>query len=128
MTKVSVLLACIFVIICQEVAGSCRGCVELDSLTFDKVIGNFKYSIIKFDVPYPYGPKHEAFEEFAKDVADQSDLVVGEVGIKDYGDKENEDLGLKYGVKQADLPQMLLFRQNDLENPIKFDGKWFLSI
>jgi hypothetical protein len=35
----------------------------LDNLTFDKLMSKFDASLIKFDVAYPYGDKHE---EFAK--------------------------------------------------------------
>ena len=35
----------------------------LDNLTFDKLLSKFDASLIKFDVAYPYGDKHE---EFAK--------------------------------------------------------------
>jgi hypothetical protein len=35
----------------------CLGCTSLDSLTFDKFVNKFKVSIIKIDVPYPYGDK-----------------------------------------------------------------------
>ncbi len=40
-------------------AENCKGCIALDTLTFDKVLKNFKVSIVKFDVAYPYGDKQE---------------------------------------------------------------------
>ena len=42
---------------------NCAGCTPLDTLTFDKMISKSPASIVKFDVAYPYGDKHE---EFAK--------------------------------------------------------------
>lgn len=42
-----------------------NGCVELDKLTFDKIVKRFKYTLVKFDVAFPYGEKHEAFTNFA---------------------------------------------------------------
>ena len=40
-------------------ADNCKGCIALDTLTFDKVLKHFKVSIVKFDVAYPYGEKQE---------------------------------------------------------------------
>lgn len=71
--------------ILYQVTASCKGCVELDSLTFDKIISKFDYSVVKFDISYPYGEKHEQFEEFSKAAAEVSNLLVAVVGVKDYG-------------------------------------------
>lgn len=129
MNKNSIISSCLSVFIIliifgfasQGVAGSCKGCVELDSITFDKITENFKYSIIKFDVSYPYGPKHEAYEEFAKNIADVRDLIAAEVGVKDYGDKENQDLIDRYGIDFKELPKVLIFKRDNLKNPVKFE-------
>lgn len=69
-----------------ENVAACKGCIELDSLTFDKMLSKFEYSIVKFDISYPYGPKHDEYEKFAKDAASQKDLLVAVVGVKDYGE------------------------------------------
>jgi endoplasmic reticulum protein 29 len=37
------------------------------------------------------------------------DLLVGEVGIKDYGEKDNNDLGDRFGVNKEDYPVVVLF-------------------
>ena len=39
----------------------CKGCTPLDSLTFDKMLNHFRVSLIKIDVPYPYGEKQVHF-------------------------------------------------------------------
>lgn len=86
MNKYVVLVVIVAVGLFENTAASCKGCVELDSLTFDKMLDKFAYSFIKFDISYPYGPKHDEFEQFAKDAATQQDLLVGVVGVKDYGE------------------------------------------
>lgn len=82
-------LNCLFsiflAILLREVAGSCKGCVELDTLTFDKVVSSFDHAVVKFDISYPYGEKHEQFEEFSSAVGDVKNLLVAVVGVKDYG-------------------------------------------
>ena len=79
---------------------NCKGCTPLDNLSFDKLLSKFKVSIVKFDVAYPYGDKHEEFGKFSLAAAEVEDLFVGEVGIKDYGDKDNADLAERFGVKK----------------------------
>ena len=54
-------------------AMNCKGCTPLDSLTFDKMVNSFRASIIKFDVAYPYGEKHD---EFAKVSVDGAQIAV----------------------------------------------------
>lgn len=118
------LVLCTFAVIFGRARATCTGCVSLDTLTFDKVIENFKFSIVKFDVPYPYGPKHEAFEEFAKNVAEQHDLVVGSVGVKDYGEKDNQEIADRFGVDAKEFPAVLLFRKDNLKEPVVFKGEF----
>merc|ERR1711892_858799 len=78
-------------LVISQVSGSlainCAGCTPLDVLSFDKLINQFRASLVKFDVAYPYGDQHDEFAKVAKDAADAGDLFVGEVGIKDYAEK-----------------------------------------
>lgn len=97
------------------------GQVELDSTTFDKITKKFKASLIKFDVAFPYGDKHQEFLDFAKEAKDSDDLLVALVGIKDYGERENEDLAKKYAVNKDDYPVVKLFLQG-VKDPINFDA------
>ncbi|XP_071447870.1 endoplasmic reticulum resident protein 29 [Hetaerina americana] len=88
---------------------NCKGCIPLDSYTFDKVISKFKASVIKFDVAYPYGPKHDEYAKVSEAAFTIPDLLVGEVGVKDYGDQENSDLAERYKVSKEDFPVIKLF-------------------
>ncbi len=69
---------------------NCPGCTPMDVFTFDKLVNRFRFSLVKLDAAYPYGKKHEDFARVAKEAAKIGDLLVGEVGIKDYGEKDNE--------------------------------------
>ena len=88
---------------------NCKGCTPLDTLSFDKLLSKFKVSVVKFDVAYPYGDKHEEYAKFSQAAAEVEDLFVGEVGIKDYGDKDNTDLAERFNVKKEDFPVVILF-------------------
>ena len=58
-----------------------------DVLTFDKMVNAFPVSLVKFDVAYPYGDKHDEFAKISEEAAELPNVFIGEVGIKDYGDK-----------------------------------------
>jgi len=106
---------------------NCPGCTPLDELTFDKMINKFPASIVKFDVAYPYGDKHEEFAKVAKDATEIPQLFVGEVGIKDYGDKDNEALGEKYKVTKEDMPAVFMFIKNAIDGTVthhRFSGEF----
>lgn len=112
-------LAALLFVVAVTFVGRCaatsRGCVELDDLTFDRVLQRYPDgALIKFDVAYPYGEKQEAFETFAADVAaaggglGAADLLVGAVGIKNYGEKDNAELAKRFAVADK-YPDVLLF-------------------
>ncbi len=115
----------------SSLAINCKGCTPLDNLTFDKMIRSFPYSLVKFDTAYPYGDKHEEFAKVAVDGAEVADLFVGEVGIKDYGEKDNEDLGNRYGIKKDDYPAVMLFKRakdgSDEVEEFQFAGEDFTA-
>ncbi len=80
---------------------NCRGCTPLDSHTFDKLVSHFRFALVKFDAAYPYGLRHEQFAKVAAEAGKFQDLLVGEVGIKDYGEKDNEELAERYDHKDV---------------------------
>lgn len=103
------------------------GSIELDELSFDKITNKFEVSLVKFDVAFPYGDKHEAFVALAKDAKDVDELLIAEVGVKDYGEKDNEALAKKYGATKDNFPVVKLFIKGKKE-PLSFDeSKGFTS-
>lgn len=46
----------------------------------------------------------EEFSKLAVDGAEVEDLLIGEVGVKDFGDNENEDIAERFGAKKEDFP------------------------
>ncbi|XP_043253546.1 endoplasmic reticulum resident protein 29 [Colletes gigas] len=112
-------IAVILLAIGTAVAEDCKGCVSLDSYSFDKVIPKFKAAVVKFDVAYPYGDKHEQYSQIAATTKDAYDFLVAEVKVKDYGNKDNSDLAARYKIKSDAFPAVLLFLQGKTE-PIQF--------
>ncbi|XP_064612893.1 endoplasmic reticulum resident protein 29-like [Liolophura sinensis] len=86
-----------------------KGSVSLNSGVFDKIINRHKVVLVKFDETYPYGDKQDAFKKVASSTISQPDLIIGEVQIADYGDKDNSDLGERFSVKKEELPVYKLF-------------------
>lgn len=72
---------------------------------------------------YPYGDKHDEFGKVAETVRGVNDLLVAEVNVKDYGDKENSDLAEKYEVKTKDFPVLKLFKK-DIKEPVPYLGEF----
>ncbi len=68
---------------------------------FDKLVSHFCFALVKFDAAYPYGLRHEQFAKVAAEAGKFQDLLVGEVGIKDYGEKDNEELAERYDHKDV---------------------------
>ncbi|KAH8283599.1 hypothetical protein KR018_008696 [Drosophila ironensis] len=107
---VTLLLTALYLFPCS-LAISCAGCVDLDELNFAKTVERFPYALVKFDIAFPYGEKHEAFGAFSKAAHKVTgDLLVATVGIKDYGELENKALGDRYEVDDKNFPSILLFK------------------
>merc|ERR1712126_389057 len=121
-----------FYLSCQLVSGQVlEGLVQLDKQSFDKILNKFDYSLVKFDVGYPTGEKHKSYGSLAVEVSGLSDVFVGEVRIKDYGDKANQDLAERFGVSQdkKNLPETVLFRNQDgvLTEMVRYGGDYSID-
>lgn len=98
-----------------------QGSVSLNSGVFDKVIEKHKAVLVKFDETYPYGKKQDAFKVVAKTSLSQAELLVAEVQVADYGEKDNADLAERFGIKKEDFPAYRLFLKGK-DKEIKFKG------
>lgn len=104
--------------LCPQSLG-CKGCVNLDDSSFTKIVPHFEVVLVKFDVAFPYGDKHETFTKLATELVDNKQILLAEVGVKDYGEKDNEDFAKKFGVTKDDFPAVKLFKQGE-DKPITF--------
>ncbi|XP_059490427.1 endoplasmic reticulum resident protein 29 [Neocloeon triangulifer] len=120
------ILKCLVVILFLTLHVQAKGSVSLDTYTFDKLISKFKATLVKFDIAYPYGTKHDEFAKVAEASHLLPDLLVADVGVKDYGDNDNSDLAKKYDVKKENYPVVKLFVQGKAE-PIDFTSKDFTA-
>ncbi|XP_002736824.1 endoplasmic reticulum resident protein 29-like [Saccoglossus kowalevskii] len=112
----------LFIILNATFALSTKGAVPLDGQTFDKIVKQHKVTLVKFDESYPYGEKQDEFKKVASMAVSQPHLLVAEVGISKYGDKENSEVGDRFGIKEEDFPQYRLFLGGKLDDPIKYYG------
>lgn len=83
---------------------------------------------MKFDQSFPYGEHHEVFAAFSQQISNKTfsesghpDVMLGTVGVKDYGDMENKKLADKYEIKAESFPAIKLFVDGNLETPIDFE-------
>lgn len=114
---------CVAAFVQLSYAVNAKGCTPLDSWTFDKIIPKFKAAVVKFDIAYPYGKKHDEYTKLSAAGRGSPDLLVAEVGVKDYGDNENMDLAERFGVVKDDFPVVKLFMTGK-EDPINFEGEF----
>jgi len=102
-----------------------RGILKLDNTTFDRLIDGGRNVIVRFDKEYSYGDEHDAWKEFAKTVGESSaDMLVGDVGVSEYGDKDNSDISERFKIGADDFPQFRLWTKgkDSTKEPIKFTG------
>ncbi|XP_013403746.1 endoplasmic reticulum resident protein 29 [Lingula anatina] len=86
-----------------------KGSVQLNSGVFDKILSKQKAALVKFDETFPYGEKQDEFKKVAESSISQPDLLVAEVQVSDYGEKENSDLAERFNVKKEDFPVYKIF-------------------
>lgn len=114
----TILTLCLWISLTQS---HTPGTVTVDTFTFEKIIRNFDVVLAKFDDKYPYGEKQDQFKAFAEHVANTKNLLVVEIPITDYGDKENEQLAKDFSVTKADFPAYKLFLKGKAK-PIDYSG------
>lgn len=113
------LCTCLILVSCSR--ADPLGVVLLDEVIFDKIINRFQVAVVKFDVAYPYGDKHEEFARFAREQnVLVEDLVIGDVHCKDYGDKENWALLKRFGIDESELPAILIIKKSDPSKWIRY--------
>lgn len=115
--KVLTLFAFISVIVgASSATAVCKGCVSIDEFSFEKILPRFEVTLLKFDDSYPFGEKHNTFTKVAADITENKNIIVGQVGIKYYGEKDNQEFAEGYGIKsKEDLPVLKLFVQGEDE-------------
>lgn len=101
----------------------CKGCLELDDLTFDKIVSKFSTVLVKFDIAFPYGNKHEEYAKLARQLSEskEMDIIAAIVGIKNYGQETNNELAERFNVDDR-LPAVKLFVNNNVEKWIDFSS------
>ena len=102
-----------------------RGILKLDNTTFDRIIDGSKSVIVRFDKEYSYGDEHDAWKDFAKTVGESSaDILVVDIGVSEYGDKDNSDISDRFSISADSFPQYRLFLKGaSLSEPLKFTGE-----
>lgn len=115
----------------------CKGCVELDELNFDKIVAKFQSVLVKFDIAFPYGKKHDEYAKFAKEISEPNenenvdDMIVCVIGIKSYGEPFNAQLSERFDIGDQ-LPAIKLFtnynalKWSNFSKGIRMDGRVYI--
>merc|ERR1712087_542658 len=75
----------------------------------------------KFDQSYAYGEKEDEYKTLCKLAHSVQNFFIAEVPVQEYGDKENDDLRERFGLKKDDFPVYFLFNQANKEG-LKYTG------
>jgi len=108
------------------VAYTDRGILKLDNTTFDRIVDGTKTVFVRFDKEYSYGDEHDAWKELAGKVGDSSaDMLTADVGVSEYGDKDNSDIAERYSIKSDDFPQYRLWLKGTASaaTPVTYSGE-----
>merc|ERR1719409_957609 len=103
-----------------------RGILKLDNTTFDRIIDGSRNVMVRFDKEYSYGDEHDAWKDFAKTVGESSaDVLVCDVGVSEYGDKDNSDISDRFSIKSDDFPQYRFWAKGKAASasPLSFSGE-----
>jgi len=99
-----------------------RDILKLDNTTFDRIVDGSRSVMVRFDKEYSYGDEHDAWKSFAGKVGDSSaDMLVCDVGVSEYGDKDNSDIAEKFSIKSDAFPQYRLWKKGSKE-PLVYKG------
>eukprot|EP00325_Prymnesiales_sp_UTEX-LB-985_P035290 CAMPEP_0174719864 /NCGR_PEP_ID=MMETSP1094-20130205/32176_1 /TAXON_ID=156173 /ORGANISM="Chrysochromulina brevifilum, Strain UTEX LB 985" /LENGTH=236 /DNA_ID=CAMNT_0015920255 /DNA_START=27 /DNA_END=737 /DNA_ORIENTATION=- len=122
MYRVALVLAALFQLVS---AYTDRGILKLDNTTFDRIVDGTKTVFVRFDKEYSYGDEHDAWKELAAKVGDSSaDMLCADVGVSEYGDKDNSDISERYSIKSEDFPQYRLWLKGSAHSatPVSYSG------
>jgi len=82
--------------------------------------------LVKFDTSYAYGEKETQWIRLSRRIAnltssDAKHFLLAVVGVEDYGEKRNDDLRARFGIRTEDFPAFRLFPKNAAA-PIAYEG------
>mmetsp|Transcript_41334 Transcript_41334/g.101462 ORF Transcript_41334/g.101462 Transcript_41334/m.101462 type:complete len:240 (-) Transcript_41334:209-928(-) len=94
---------------------SSPGVLNLDYITFDKIVGSSHPVLVRFDKDYPSPAENAAFSAMGEKSLG-STLVVGAVSVSEYDEESPNRVFLdKYKLVIADMPTYMLFPANSKE-------------
>jgi len=116
--RVSVSLATIFI----SADAVTPAAIKLDNRTIDKWLAIPKLTtFVKFDQMYSYGMKEEEYIKLCESAHGIRNFYMAYVPVAQYGDQDNNDLRMKWGLVKEDFPAFYLFTP-DNKAGIRYTG------
>jgi len=89
--------------------------LELGSLTFNKTIQAFSFSLVMFIAEGQRETfKYKQFENVAQGLTNQKSILTSSVIIPGYGSPKNHDLAERFQLDQGKLPELILLSKSSL--------------
>merc|ERR1719399_356385 len=119
------LRVCCLALLAPALQAKAQGAINLDTYTFDKIVDGSRDVLVKFDQEYAYGDAEDAFKALCKTVGPlKGGTLIAEVGVQDYGEKENTDVAERFGASKGDFPVYKLFKKGgDVAKPVAYTGE-----
>ena len=102
---------------------SADGVLELDDITFDKIVGGPRPTFVRFEQEYPYGTANTIFEALAVN-SSSSTMLVCTVGVSEHVPQQTKDLAKRFGVtlEQKDKFPVYIFFQAGSKDGLTYVG------
>merc|ERR1719399_1871019 len=108
------LRVCCLALLAPALQAKAQGAINLDTYTFDKIVDGSRDVLVKFDQEYAYGDAEDAFKALCKTVGPlKGGTLIAEVGVQDYGEKENTDVAERFGASKG----------GDVAKPVAYTGE-----
>ncbi|XP_003738835.1 endoplasmic reticulum resident protein 29 [Galendromus occidentalis] len=109
-------------------AGYAKGSIQLDMSTFKKIIPHFPCAIVKVDKDYPHGRNQTQFEKLVGLLSQDKHTIVAEIGVQEFGEKENTDLAEFLNVPRKEhWPVLFIFARDTMSWAAKYQGFFSLN-
>lgn len=98
------------------------GSIKLDNRTFDKWLDiPGKITFFKIDQMYSYGMKEEEYAKLCELSHGIKNFHTAYIPVGQYGDMDNNDMRVKFGLVKEDFPSFYLVNHGD-KKPIRYLG------
>ncbi|OQR75283.1 endoplasmic reticulum resident protein 29-like, partial [Tropilaelaps mercedesae] len=93
-----------------------------------KIIPRFAVSVIKVDKDHPHGVNQTQFEKLVAMLSQDANTIVAEVGVQEFGERENSDLATMLDIPRKEhWPALFIYKRHVQRWTAKYTGHFSLN-